>query len=110
MKMKDFERAKEIVAEIEEIQKQIILIPRSVINRNEYENSGHKYMYIRRLFRKFYNGKENVLTAYKEPGVDYVLELSEEDLQALVEIRRIKLLELKKELENLGTEENKDGN
>ena len=61
-------------------------------------------MYIQRLFQRFYKGKINVLTAYKEPGKDYVIELTEEDLQALVDIRRKKMEDLKSRLDEIGKE------
>lgn len=105
MKREDFEEAKKIIAEIDELKKEIAEIPRYIVNRSVYEESGHKNMYIRRLFRRFYKGKRNVLTAYEEPGEDYVIELTEEDLQALVDIRWKKVEDLKSRLDEIGKED-----
>ncbi len=105
MKREEFEEAQKIIAEIDQLQEEITEIPRYIVNRSEYEKSGHKNMYIGRVFHRFHKGKNNVLTAYKSPGEDYVVELTEEDLRALVDIRKKKIAELKAELGEIGTKE-----
>lgn len=106
MKREDIEKAQKIIAEMDQLQEQIDEIPRYIVNRQEYEKSGHKYMYIARYFQRFCKGKKNVLKAFKGQCYDdYVLELTEEDLQALVDIRKRKLAELETELEKIGGRE-----
>lgn len=100
------EKANAIITEMDQLQEQINEIPRYIVNRREYEKSNHKYMYIPRFFRRFRDDKQNVLQAFKGHGEkDYVLELTEEDLQALVDIRKRKLAELDAELRKLEVKE-----
>lgn len=89
-------RASEIKRKIEELQKEIEEFPRYIIDRKEYEKSGR--MYVKRfLVRERY--KLRVPKGYFCDDLEF--ELSEEDLQALVDIRKQKIKELEEELEKL---------
>lgn len=91
-------KANEIKAEIERLNKEALEIPRYITNHRQYEESGHKYMYIpRRLVREKYK-----LVAFKGHfSKDYEMELTEEDLKALAEIRQKKIAKLKTKLAEL---------
>lgn len=91
-------KANELKAEIERLNKEVLELPRYIINHRQYEESNHKYMYIpRRLVRERYK-----LVAFKGHfSKDYEMELTEEDLKALVKIRIDKISELKTELAEL---------
>lgn len=89
-------KANQIKQQIEQLQKEIDEFPRYIVDRKEYEKSGH--MYIKRfIMRERWKLKvpKGVFTK------DLEFELSEEDLQALVELRQRKVKELEKELEEL---------
>lgn len=89
-------RASEIKRKIEELQKEIEEFPRYIIDRKEYEKSGH--MYVKRfLVRERY--KLRVPKGHFCDGLEF--ELSEEDLKALVDIRKQKIKELEEELKKL---------
>ncbi len=96
MNKETLEKANEIKRKIEKLQQEIKEFPRYILDSKEYEKSGH--MYVKRLL---------VRERYKlrVPRGCYVkdleFELSEEDLQALVDLRIQKVEELEKELENL---------
>lgn len=89
-------RANEIKEEINRLNNEIKELPRYIIDRREYEKTGHMYI-PRRLVRERYK-----LVAFKGHfSKDYEMELTEEDLDALVGIRLNKVTELKKEFEQL---------
>lgn len=90
------DKANQIKQQIEQLQKEIDEFPRYIVDRKEYEKSGH--MYIKRfIMRERWKLKvpKGVFTK------DLEFELSEEDLQALVELRQRKVNQLEKELEKL---------
>lgn len=89
-------KANQIKQQIEQLQKEIDEFPRYIVDRKEYEKSGH--MYIKRfIMRERWKLKvpKGIFTK------DLEFELSEEDLQALVELRQRKVKQLEKELEEL---------
>lgn len=87
------DKANQIKQQIEQLQKEIDEFPRYIVDRKEYEKSGH--MYIKRfIVRERWKLKvpKGIFTK------DLEFELSEEDLQALVELRQKKVKQLEKEL------------
>lgn len=89
-------KANEIKQRIEELQKEIEEFPRYIVDPKEYKKSGH--MYVKRLLiRERY--KLKVPKGYFQKDLEF--ELSEEDLQALVELRQKKIAELEEELKSL---------
>lgn len=96
MNKETLNRANQIKQQIEQLQKEIDEFPRYIVDQKEYEKSGH--MYIKRLLvRERYRLRVPKGIYLK----DLEFELSEEDLQALVELRQKKVKELEKELEEL---------
>ena len=96
MNRETLDRADEIKRKIEELEKEIAEFPRYIIDHKEYEKSGR--MYVRRfLIRERY--KLKVPKGYFSKDLEF--ELSEEDLQALVELRKRKVTELEEELKKL---------
>lgn len=90
------DRANEINQQIKDLRQQIEEFPRYIIDPREYKKSGH--MYVRRLLiRERY--KIKIPKGNFSPNLEF--ELSEEDLQALVDIRKRKVEKLEEELENL---------
>ena len=96
MKIETIYKANEIEAKIKELERQIKEFPRYIIDRQQYEKSGH--MYVKRIFER-YKFKIRIPKGYYQKDLE--LELSEEDLQALVDLRKKKIEELKKRLEEL---------
>lgn len=90
------DRANEIKAKIEALEKEIKELPRYIIDHKEYKKSGHMYIG-RYLIRERY--KIKIFKGQFSP--DFEIELSEEDLQALIEIRQRKIAKLEEELKNL---------
>ena len=99
MTVENLEKAKEIEKKISAIKEEITLIPRVIVDWRGYEESGHKYYYIKRLLKVWKN--KRAIRAIKGYNRQVEIELSEEDLNALVEIRRNKLKELEKQLTEL---------
>lgn len=99
MIVENFEKAKEIEKQISAIKEEMALIPRVVVNWRGYEESGHKYYYIKRLLKVWKN--KRVIRAIKGYNSEVEIELSEEDLNALIEIRRNNLKVLEKQLTEL---------
>lgn len=95
---KTFEKATQIKNKIADLQKEIKEFPRCVVDVGEYEKTGHKHYYIKRLFKKEVY-KIRIPKGYCCKDLEF--ELSEEDLQALVDIRLRKVKELEKELTEL---------
>lgn len=89
-------RANEIKRKIDALKKEIEEFPRYIVNREEYEKSGH--MYIKRLIIRE-RWKLKVPKGFFQNDLEF--ELSEEDLQSLVDLRQKKVKELEKELEQL---------
>lgn len=90
------DKANQIKQQIEQLQKEIDEFPRYIVDRKEYEKNGR--MHIKRfIMRERWKLKvpKGIFTK------DLEFELSEEDLQALVELRQKKVKQLEKELEEL---------
>ena len=96
MKRKTFQRAEEISKEIKRLENEIIEFPRYIVDKKAYEESG--YMYVKRILER-YKFKVRIPKGVFQKDLEF--ELSEEDLQALVELRVKKVKELEKELEEL---------
>ena len=99
MTVENLEKAKEIEKQISEIKEEMELIPRVVVDWRGYEETGHKCYYIKRLLKVWKN--KRAIRAIKGYNREVEIELSEEDLNALIEIRRNKLKELEKQLTEL---------
>lgn len=99
MTIENLEKAKEVEKQISAIKEEMALIPRVIVDWRGYEESGHKYYYIKRLLKIWKN--KRAIRAIKGYKSEVEIELSEEDLNALIEIRRKNLKELEKQLTEL---------
>ena len=89
-------KANSIKKRIDGLQEEIKEFPRYIIDQKEYKKSG--CMYVKRfLVREKY--KLKIPKGYYLKDLEY--ELSEEDLQALVDIRLRKIEQLQKDLSEL---------
>ena len=57
MKREDFEEAQKVIAEIDKLKEEIAEIPRYIVNRSVYEESGHKKCISKDFSRDFIKGK-----------------------------------------------------
>jgi len=90
------QKANVIKEQIEFLRKEIEEFPRYILHPKDYEETGHGY--VKRILER-YKYKLRVPKGYYVKDLEF--ELSEEDLQALVGIRKRKVEELLKELEKL---------
>ena len=89
-------KANSIKKRIDELQEEIKEFPRYIINREEYKKSGNMYV------KRFLVRERCIIKIPKGHYLkDLEYELSEEDLQALVDIRLRKIEQLQKELSEL---------
>ena len=89
-------KANSIKKRIDELQEEIKEFPRYIINREEYKKSGNMYV------KRFLVRERCIIKIPKGHSLkDLEYELSEEDLQALVDIRLRKIEQLQKELSEL---------
>ena len=105
MTEQDYNKASEIMKEISDLETQIKSLPRIIRSHKEYKESQQKYGYVKRILAKIKN-KHYVYAPILHPE-DYgswgcICELSEEDLAALVKIRKDKIAKLKQEMQQLG--------
>lgn len=91
-------RAMEINEKIKVLKEEITEIPRYILDYREYKKSGHMYV-ARMLQRKKWKFSILIPKGYYVKDLEF--ELSEEDLQALVNLRRAKIEKLEEELKNL---------
>lgn len=96
MNRETLKRAEEISEEIKRLENEINELPRYIIDKRAYKESGN--MYVKRILER-YKFKVRIPHGYFQKDLE--LEMSEEDLQALVELRVKKVKELEKELEEL---------
>jgi len=96
-------KATEIKNQIEALKNEIEEFPRYITNRKMYEESNKKYGYISRLLERVKKHRScfvlRVPKGYQSN--DLIFELSDEDLQALTDIRQRKIEALLNELEKL---------
>ena len=90
----DYNKAAKIINEMQEIKTQIDELPRCIVNYDEYKRSNGRFAYVKR-----YLGRKS---RFFVESTKCICELSEEDLRALVDIRKNKLIELEKELMAIG--------
>lgn len=103
MNEKTLSKATEIKNQIDVLRNEIKEFPRYILNREIYEKSNKKYGYISRNLERVKKRRFCfVLRVHKGyQSNDLIFELSDEDLQALVDIRQRKIETLLNELEKL---------
>lgn len=105
MTKKDYNRAKLIMDEISELKTQIKHLPRMIEFPIAYKESNQRCGYMKRILtkikKKYYVHMPSIYISDYD-RYECICELSEEDLAALVKIRKDKIAALEREMQRIG--------